>query len=893
MINNKLLKSAAAAGGLVPSENFNTVLYSGNQTARSITGLDFTPDLVWIKSRNETNLHVLTDSVRGTNKQLFSNQTDAESTSTNRLTVFDSNGFSIAAGNSLYRINKNNINYVAWCWKAPDAFSHSASGSQLASSGKSNQAAGFSIVSYTGNDTTGATVKHNLGVKPELILFKARGVNNNWGVYASAITADKFLVLNNTDAAGDSSTPFNDTEPDATVITLGTLGSFNRSDSPGMIAYCFASVAGYSKIGTYEGNAGNKHIDCGFEPAFVLAKSIDSTSFSWVIFDNKRNTTNERDCELYPNLDSIEYCIGRGVDFTTTGFQLNSTSYINTNGEDYIFYAVAADPDTTTPTLAKSFNIDTYTGTGGTQQIGSVNTLFTKYAVFNGSSSYIQTGFTLPADSTMSFSFWLKPRAYGSGDTYVLSDLNSSAGDRRLDLRFNSSGNFIIDIGNGSSNNTEVINYTMGASALGAWVHLVVTINGTAVKLYKNGIIAAEQNSSVAFGTAGSRQVTLGRAGDYTGSAHYNGQMDQLRVFTSTLAASDVTTLYNETQSTSSTLDYPASKGCIILYEFNDNADNTGPNYDGTPVNITYDSFLFKPDLVIIKNREQNDGWRWFDTQRGVLNRLESDATSAAADLANSLTAFNNAGFTVGSEATVNTSGEDYVAYSLKMLDNNNNVPIENEVGTIDSLTSVNALAGMSIAKYIGNGTQNATIGHGLTSSPDMVIIKNLDQTDSWFVSHSGLSSNQFMELDNVASATDQNPLNHTRNSTTFQTTGTTPHHMFNASGENYIMYSFITTSTFSHFGSYDGDNGTDRLFNIGFAADFVMVKKSNGNSNWQTFDSIRGGNAQIDFNSDAVEYTGGSTPIEFVSNGFKIKSNYTTYNATGGEYIYWAMKIN
>jgi len=169
---------------------------------------------------------------------------------------------------------------------------------------------------------------------------------------------------------------------------------------------------------------------------------------------------------------------------------------------------------------------------------------FGKAASFNGSTSYVQTGFTLPANSTMSFSFWLYPIGYLSGDSYIWSDLNSggSGSSRGLDFRFSSAGNFIVDI----LTSTGVISY---AIALNAWVNLVVTIDGTDVKLYKNGATTPVQTgtSGSAFGTAGPRQVTLGRAGDYTPTAHYNGYMDQLRVFPSVLTPAQVTALATET----------------------------------------------------------------------------------------------------------------------------------------------------------------------------------------------------------------------------------------------------------------------------------------------------------------------------------------------------------
>lgn len=884
-INKKRLQGAAETTALVPSENFDTVIYTGN-SASGVTqsiSVGFQPDLIWFKNRTGTNFHAIVDSVRTRANYVYPNDTLAEndgpaSAAGRDVASFDTNGFTVGQTSVASSTNEGSV--VAWSWKAGTT-SNNTQGN-ITSVVSANQAAGFSIVKYT---TAGSKIiGHGLSQAPELIIQKRTDVTSEWVTYTATTGLQKYLQLqSNADVVSDANF--------MTAVGASTFTSQWSSNSHDYINYCFHSVSEYSKISSYTGNNSTSNIvNCGFEPAWLLVKRTDADA-NWRIVDNTRNTTNPRNSALYPSLPNAEYTNAvENVNFTTTGFEIATTdTNWNASGGTYLFYAIAADPDTTTPTLAKSFNVDTYTGNGATQQIGSVNTLFTKYAVFNGSNSKIDLPNFMPSgNAARTVSMWIKTTQTSAATLFQY-------GGGNTDLLFNFR---INDGGAGGGSNTIGIgfyanDFNRPATTLmdGNWHNVITTYDSTNAKIYIDGV-----QTGADFATGGvNTTATAAIIGSDGGTFLFNGSIDQVRMFNTAIDQAAVTQLYNETQASASTLNFPTGLGGLALYEFNDDGDDTGGNYDATSVaNITYDSFLFKPDLTIIKGRETNGKeWGWFDTLRGVKRMIRSNSTAAEIDYTDGLTEFNNAGFTVGDGGDVNTSGEDYVSYSFKMLDNNNNVPIENTVGTINSLTSVNAEAGMSIAKYIGNGTQNATIGHGLTSSPDMVIIKNLDQSDSWFVSHSGLSSNQFMELDNVASATDQNPLNHTRNSTTFQTTGTTPHHMFNASGENYIMYSFITTSTFSHFGSYDGDNGTDRLFNIGFAANFVMVKKSNGNSNWQTFDSIRGGNAQVDFNSSAEEYTGGSTPIEFVSNGFKIKSNYTTYNATGGEYIYWAMKIN
>jgi len=376
-INKKLFTAGEAP--LVPSENFNTVLYTGNQTARSITGFDFTPDLVWIKSRNETNLHVLTDSVRGTNKQLFSNQADAESTSTDRLTAFNANGFSIAAGSSFYRVNKNSINYAAWSWKAGGATSTpnvagvaavptagsvkingadsttALSGSIAVTNISANTAAGFSIVQYTGNTTSGATIDHGLGGIPELAFFKNipnTAGNYNWSVYSGENGPTGLLYLNDTAAFTPTSSRFNDTSPTDTVFTLGNDDTINKTGESN-IAYCFKSIAGYSKIGSYTWagssyTAGTMVTGLGFTPRFVLIKGTDLVSY-WQLYDNQR-VSGTQSFAIYPNASDAESESGyQGIIFDSDGFSAGagadgnttSSSSLNQNGRTYIYMAFA------------------------------------------------------------------------------------------------------------------------------------------------------------------------------------------------------------------------------------------------------------------------------------------------------------------------------------------------------------------------------------------------------------------------------------------------------------------------------------------------------------------------------------------------------------------------
>jgi hypothetical protein len=353
---------------IVPSEHFNTVTYTGNGGTQSITGVGFQPDFSWIKVR-ATGTHQLTDSVRGVTKNLFSNQTLAEYTETNTIQSFDSDGFTLGSEG---RSNGNGFDFVAWNFKAGGSAVTNTDGT-ITSQVSANTEAGFSIVSYTGNQTSGATVGHGLAQKPDFIISKSRGNVNGWPVYHKSIGATQYLRLNQTTQAQSSVFPWNNTEPNSNVFTLNNNDENNTSGQP-IIAYCFAEVEGFSNFGSYVGNGSTTNVVIGFEPAFLLVRRTDSGD-NWLVFDNKRSPSSPVNLALVPNNSAAEEIgnLGDGFTFLENGFNVVSTdSGVNANGGSYLYMAFAADPTTIEPSLEDSFNTVTYTGNSTTNAITGV-----------------------------------------------------------------------------------------------------------------------------------------------------------------------------------------------------------------------------------------------------------------------------------------------------------------------------------------------------------------------------------------------------------------------------------------------------------------------------------------------------------------------------------------
>jgi len=337
-------------GDSLSDENFNTVLWTGTGSGQSITGMGFQPDWLWFKQRNGGSDHALIDSVRGVNQGLISNSTAQEVTSgaSNDLVSFDSDGFTTGTPQNFGSLGSSGLTIATWGWKAGTAFSNSAgsNGATIASSGSVNTDAGFSIVSYTGSGANG-TVLHGLSSAPEIIFFKKLDVATSWMVYNKTIGNNRFLYLDLTNGqTGTDSTYFNNLDPTASVINLGTYHR-NNSINERYIAYAFHSVDGYSKVGSYTGNGSGTDapfVFTGFSPAFVLIKS--TASGNWLMFDNKREGYNPCDVLYADDPTSEETSSTKNIDILSNGFKIGASTNvnINTSGLTYIFLAFAENP---------------------------------------------------------------------------------------------------------------------------------------------------------------------------------------------------------------------------------------------------------------------------------------------------------------------------------------------------------------------------------------------------------------------------------------------------------------------------------------------------------------------------------------------------------------------
>lgn len=310
-----------------PSTAFATNLRTGTGSTVNVTGIAFSPSLSWTKSRSAATDHALYDSVRGVEKRLESNNSDAEVTGdTTGLTAFNSDGVTFGA---LAQVNTNTATYVDWFWREGATY-------------------GFDIVTYTGTGSA-HTESHNLGATPSFMVVKCRSAANDWAVYhvsQAATPQNNYMLLNSTAATASDSTYWNNTAPTSSVFSIGTNADVNTNTAT-YVAYLWAPVAGFSSFGSYTGNASTDGpvLAMGLSPAWLLYKPSTFAS-DWFIKDNLRPGYNENIPYIFVNAANAEVAGTAGndsFDFLAAGAKVRgSNAGVNYSGHTFITAAFAA-----------------------------------------------------------------------------------------------------------------------------------------------------------------------------------------------------------------------------------------------------------------------------------------------------------------------------------------------------------------------------------------------------------------------------------------------------------------------------------------------------------------------------------------------------------------------
>ena len=335
---------------VIPSEHFNTALYTGTGSSQSIS-VGFQPDATWIKNKSHAYGSVMANAVVGSDKYLRPYDNVAETTDSETISSFDSDGFSV--GTSL-QSNNNTSSLVSWNWKAATTASGTTTGSGTGKSysAQYNTDAGFSIISYEGNGTAGHEIPHHLSAALDFWVVKRRPDTDHWFVGHSKLASDyetDFLILSLNDAKADSDDYWDDTKPTSSVFTCGGTNDVN-GDTVDYIAYCWHSVDGYSRVGSYKGNGLEDDeapfVYTGFRPAWVMIKN-STASGSWFIFDTKQSTYNVIDDYLIADGGGVGATgsTEASIDSLANGFKVRQEDdNINDSGETFIYLAFAETP---------------------------------------------------------------------------------------------------------------------------------------------------------------------------------------------------------------------------------------------------------------------------------------------------------------------------------------------------------------------------------------------------------------------------------------------------------------------------------------------------------------------------------------------------------------------
>ena len=543
---------------------------------------------------------------------------------------------------------------------------------------------------------------------------------------------------------------------------------------------------------------------------------------------------------------------------------------------------------------------------------------FEQAAVFNGSSSKIEIPATsiTPLDfstENWTISLWFNANTFSQYDG-IFSKWSTSETNRsfRLNLPGSSPYNKIEFVERIPSSTNSTYTSTVSLNA-GQWYHIAITRSASELKIYING--SAETFSATNnIRSGGTDPIVLGFLPDTSG--YFDGKIDQVRIYSSVLSSTDVEKLYEESA------DVPTTN-LVAHYKLDGNAEDVLDTYDGTETSITYSAgvyggtptnvnFLgmaFQPDLVWTKTRSQPFNHSIYDSVRGVNKLLQSNTTIAEFPATNALNSFDSNGFTLGANDNSNTNGESSVAWCWRAAGaaNTYNV-LEGGTVTSDSTASgagitagtittgwevsANRDAGFSIVKYTKSGT-SGTMGHGLSSAPEIIFEKRTDGAAYWNVRVNGITANNQTIYLNESTGVSTHP---SLNLWTTPTASVFGYDSANATAGDYIAYCFHSVDGYQKVGSYLGNTSTLPSVDLGFSPRFVMIKEATDTGSWLIYDSVRPSdpvtqNDKILFANDSpAESTSAGNVLNFTSTGFDIEAGSSELNTNGNTYIYLAI---
>jgi len=908
--------------------------YSGTGSSHSVT-LGFRPAFVMVKRTNEAHNWYMFDATRNPLGQfsdnLLADSSNAEG-SDNVLGTITDTGFTLVNDNGFCNESGDTYIYMAFAGGMDSISDYNDTG-DIDSRVKANPTYGQSIVSYSGasNATSDSDnnsgnywdIGHGLSSKPEMIIVKQRSGSGAWytthkDLGTNAFANHKHLQLQSTGVtATGSAILWGGTEPTSSVFTVGGWDTVNRNGED-YIAYCFHSVTGYSKFGTYEGTGSTHTVTLGFRPAFLLIKNIDAAG-NWCVFDNARNpydsaTVGKQMLRL--NSENAEQTkTDREPTFLDTGFSIgDSDEDTNASGDTFIYMAFA-DKREYAYWLDQSGNNNDWTSNNLTESDISVDSPTNNFATLNpldkdgdvtvseGNLKALHSGTqhdAIRSSFGKSTGKWYYEALVPTAESYIHLGLANTEWsvygnvyDSSLNWTFQSNGS----TNNGSNTNTGIsalsagdivqVAYDLDASKIWFGVNNTWVLSGNpstaANPVYSNlsGTLApvgsfyqAENGATFNFGQdssfAGAKTAQGNQDGNDIGDFYYTPPTGFLALCTSNLPAVAVT---------------PSEHFNTVLWS-------------GDGGSQTISGVGFQTDLTWVKSRNSTNGHHLFDSVRafGSAKSLSSNSTQAegAHDASYGyISSPTSDGFTASAGSSGSQYSNDasytYVAWNWKAGTAFSNDASATSIGNVDSSGQVNTDAGFSIVSWQYTTSADNLIAHGLSVAPEMMIIKSRTTAYNWDVYHKDLSAASKRLLLNTAGAEVNGFTDTAPTSTVFE---------YNTSGatnnDNMIAYCFHSVDGYSKVGSYTGNANADGTFiYTGFRPAYIMVKNTNASQHWKVHDSTRSSynlvNKDLNPNESGAEGSSDSNSVDFCSNGFKLRAVNAAHNGDGNTMIYLA----
>ena len=306
--------------------------------------------------------------------------------------------------------------------------------------------------------------------------------------------------------------------------------------------------------------------------------------------------------------------------------------------------------------------------------------------------------------------------------------------------------------------------------------------------------------------------------------------------------------------------------------------------YTGNGGTQSFTEIGFQPDWVWIKNRSGTEDHMLYDAVRGVTKDIRANQTNAESTNANSLTAFETDGYSIGSSGNINNNGSNFVGWNWKA----NGAGSSNTDGSITSTVSANTTSGFSIVSYTGTGS-SMSVGHGLSQKPDIVIFKNRDAVVNWGVYTDLIDgSYDFLYLNETNAKADSGSYSASANTFSFSASST----VANTSGEKVIAYCFHNVKGYSKIGTYIGNGNADGTFvYTGFKPAFLMIKCFDNARSWVMWDTKRNPYNLSTYGllADTSDTENSGYDVDLLSNGFKLRTTGSGENGSGFNYIYMA----